>query len=324
MRLGCRGENQEPRTENRDRVLVLGSRFLVLLFFMKHNNDRRSPRNQQGRGRPTNERGQGGRFSDRTAASPSFEVLYGRNAVAEALRAKRRRLRGLLIAEGVREGGVIDELTRLAEAANVRVTQVERRALDDLTEGANHQGVVLEASPYRYATLDAMLQLAGERNELPLLLLLDHLQDPQNIGTLLRTADVVGAHGVILPERRSAAITPAVVNASAGAVEHLLIAQVTNLAQTIETLKEAGVWVGGLEDDPRAQPFDTQRADLPLALVVGAEGPGLSRLIRDRCDFLLRLPMAGHVASLNAATAGSIALYTLWRRRGAASLDDAA
>jgi 23S rRNA (guanosine2251-2'-O)-methyltransferase len=145
--------------------------------------------------------------------------------------------------------------------------------------------------------------------------MLDHVQDPQNVGTLLRTADVVGAHGVILPDRRAASITPAVVNASAGAVEHLLIAEVANLTQAIEELKEQNVWIGGLEDDPRAVLFDSQRSDLPLALVIGAEGPGLSRLVRDHCDFLLKLPMAGHVASLNAATAGSIALYSLWRRR---------
>lgn len=242
-------------------------------------------------------------------------MVYGRNAVREALRARRRKLRHLLIAEGVRENALIAEIMQLAQQANVGVTHVDRRRLDDLADGANHQGVMLEAGAYPYADIDDMLRLAEARGEDPLLLLLDHLQDPQNIGTLLRTADVVGVHGVIMPERRAAGITPAVVNASAGAVEHLLIASVANLTQAIESLKERNVWVAGLEDDPRAQDFDNQRADLPLALVVGAEGPGLGRLVRERCDFLLRLPMTGHVASLNAATAGSIALYTLWRRR---------
>ncbi len=139
------------------------------------------------------------------------------------------------------------------------------------------------------------------------------------MGTLLRTADVVGAHGVVLPGRRSAEVTPAVVNASAGAVEHLRIASVTNLAQTIEELKEQRVWVVGLEDDERAQEYDRVDLAMPLALVVGAEGPGLARLVRDRCDLLIKLPMAGHVASLNAATAGSIALYYLWRARAKTS-----
>ncbi|MDP9313164.1 MAG: 23S rRNA (guanosine(2251)-2'-O)-methyltransferase RlmB [Chloroflexota bacterium] len=286
---------------------------------MKHKNDRRPQRSsapaQGGPPRASLRQGPERRWDERPQRTPTHELLYGRNAIREALRARRRNLRRLLIATGVREGGPVAELTELAHVAEVPVVEVERRALDELTEGANHQGVALEAGLYRYAQLDDMLALAQSRGELPLLLLLDHVQDPQNVGTLLRTADVVGAHGVVLPDRRAAGVTPAVVNASAGAVEHLLIAQVTNLVQAIEELKEHNVWIAGLEDDPRAQLFDQQRSDLPLALVVGAEGPGLSRLVRDRCDFLLKLPMAGHVASLNAATAGSIALYSLWRRR---------
>jgi len=248
-------------------------------------------------------------------SSSHWQLLYGRNAVREALRASRRRVRRLLMAEGVRQNAGVAELETLVSRAGVELVRGDRRTLDDMTAGANHQGVVLEAGPYPYVELDAMLALAAQREEQPLLLLLDHLQDPQNIGTLLRTADVVGAHGVVLPDRRSAEVTPAVVNASAGAVEHLLIAQVTNLAQTIAELKTHGIWVVGLEDDDRAQEFDRVDLVLPIALVVGAEGPGLARLIRERCDLLVKLPMAGHVASLNAATAGSIALYNIWRSR---------
>jgi 23S rRNA (guanosine2251-2'-O)-methyltransferase len=215
----------------------------------------------------------------------------------------------------VREGGPVSEIEELATSLGLEIAYGDRRDLDDMLDGAHHQGVAIEAGPYPYVELDEMLSLAQERGEQPLLLLLDHLQDPQNIGTLLRTADVVGAHGVVLPDRRSAGITPAVVNASAGAVEHLLIAQVTNLAQIIEELKSQSIWVAGLEEDPRAQPIDQLDLNMPLALVVGAEGPGLARLTRERCDLLVSLPMAGHVASLNAATAGSIALYMLWRTR---------
>jgi len=145
--------------------------------------------------------------------------------------------------------------------------------------------------------------------------LLDHLQDPQNVGTLLRTAEAVGVHGVLLPGRRAAEITPAVVNASAGAVEHLQVVVVTNVAQSIAEIQRAGVWVAGLEDDPAAQLYDEADLDLPLAIVVGAEGPGLARLTRERCDFLLRLPMRGQIASLNAAVAGSIMLYQAARAR---------
>ena len=233
----------------------------------------------------------------------------------EALRAGRRRTKRVLIAEGLRQSEAVTEIEALAADAGVEVVYGDRRDLDDMVDGANHQGVALEAGPYPYADVEAMLALAAERGEQPLLLLLDHLQDPQNVGTLLRTADVVGAHGVVIPNRRAAEITPAVVNASAGAVEHLLIAGVTNLPQTIEDLKAGSIWVAGLEDDERANEYDQVDLALPLALVVGAEGPGLGRLIRERCDFLIKLPMAGHVASLNAATAGSIALYSLWRAR---------
>lgn len=243
------------------------------------------------------------------------ELLYGRNAVREALRARRRQLHRLTVSSGVQETGVVAEIVRLAEEAGVSVQRVERQALDKQLREANHQGVMLEAGPYPYVELEECLALARERGQAPLLLLLDHLQDPQNIGTLLRTAEVVGAHGVAMPGRRAAEITPAVVNASSGATEHLHVVLVGNLAQTIASLQKEGVWVVGLEDDPAAQEFGQSDLDMPLALVVGAEGAGLARLVRERCDFLVRLPMAGQIASLNAAVAGSIALYGAWRQR---------
>jgi 23S rRNA (guanosine2251-2'-O)-methyltransferase len=160
-----------------------------------------------------------------------------------------------------------------------------------------------------------MLERAEQAAEDPLILILDTLQDPQNLGTLLRTAEVVGVHGVLLPFRRTATITPAVVSASSGASEHLLIAQ-ANLAQSIELLKEAGIWVVGLEGSPRAQTPDQVRLEGPLALVVGSEGEGMRPLVAKSCDLLLRLPMRGRIESLNAAVAGSIALYLAWSARG--------
>jgi 23S rRNA (guanosine2251-2'-O)-methyltransferase len=221
----------------------------------------------------------------------------------------------LVVSNGVQETGVIAEIVKLAELAGMTIQRVERQVLDKQLRDANHQGVMLETGEYPYVELDECLALAAERGESPLLLLLDHLQDPQNIGTLLRTAEVVGIHGVALPGRRAAEITPAVVNASSGATEHLKIVLVGNLAQTIATLQKQGVWVVGLEDDEQAQDLDSADLNLPLALVVGAEGPGLARLVRERCDFLVRLPMAGQIASLNASVAGSIALYNAWRQR---------
>jgi 23S rRNA (guanosine2251-2'-O)-methyltransferase len=243
------------------------------------------------------------------------EFLYGRNAVREALRAGRRTMQRLVVSTGVQETGIIAEIVKLAQAAGVPVAHVERQQLDKQLREANHQGVMLEAGEYPYVALEDCLALAESRKEPPFMLLLDHLQDPQNIGTLLRTAEVVGAHGVAIPGRRAAEITPAVVNASSGATEHLHVVLVGNLAQTIAELQRHGVWAVGLEDDERAQDLDSADLNLPLALVVGAEGAGLARLVRERCDFLVRLPMAGQLASLNASVAGSIALYNAWRQR---------
>lgn len=243
------------------------------------------------------------------------EMLYGRNAVREALRAGRRSLDRLIVSSGAQEAGTLGEIVRLAEEKEVPVERVDRHELDRQLRQVNHQGVALECGEYPYAEPEDCVALAEERGEAPLLLLLDHLQDPQNVGTLLRTAEVVGAHGVVLPGRRAAEVTPAVVNASSGATEHLRIAVVTNLVQTIEELQRAGIWVVGVEDDEQAQAYDGADLDLPIALVVGAEGPGLARLTRERCDFLVRLPMRGQIASLNAAVAGSIVLYHAWRVR---------
>jgi 23S rRNA (guanosine2251-2'-O)-methyltransferase len=237
-----------------------------------------------------------------------IEILYGRHAVHEALRARRRKLYTLNLAAGAKQTGLVAEIVQLAQQASCRVQQVDRKQFERALADVNHQGVALETSPYPYVPLDQMLAKAKERNEAPLLLMLDHLEDPQNVGSLLRTAEAMAVHGVILPDRRSAGITPAVCNASSGAVEHLLIVQVTNVARTQDDLKRRNIWIVGLDDRPEAQ--ELLRSDLSgaLALVVGAEGSGLSRLAREQCDWLVRIPMAGQVGSLNAAVAGSVAL----------------
>lgn len=237
------------------------------------------------------------------------DILYGRNAVREALRAGRRTLRRLSVSAGAQEAGTLGEIVKLAEKAGIEVAKVDRRDLDKQLREANHQGVALECDGYPYVEMEDMLRQADERGEMALLLLLDHLQDPQNIGTLLRTAEAVGAHGVVMPGRRAAEITPSVVNASAGATEHLQIAVVTNLAQSIQELQKTGVWVVGVEDDERAKDYTKVDLNMPLALVIGAEGTGMARLTRERCDYLVKLPMRGQIESLNAAVAGSILLY---------------
>lgn len=244
------------------------------------------------------------------------EALYGRNAVYESLRAGRRRFFRLLLADTVQAAEAVNDILALARAANVPVEQVPRRHLDGLGD-VNHQGVALEASEYPYVEVGEILAAAQQRDEPPFLLLLDLVQDPQNLGSLLRTAEAVDIHGVVIQQRRAAGVTPAVVHTSVGAVEHLRVAQVTNLSRTIEGLKARGVWVAGLEAVRGARRYD--RADLkgPLALVVGSEGKGLRRLVREQCDFLVQIPMRGKVTSLNVAVAGSVVLYEAWRQRAA-------
>lgn len=243
------------------------------------------------------------------------ELLVGRNAVREVLLARRRRIEQVFLAEGVKEKALIEDIQSQCQQRGIPIRRVRREELDRLGGGLEHQGVAARASTYPYAELAELLALARQRQEAPFLLALDSLQDPQNVGSLLRTAEAVGVHGVILPKDRAVGVTPAVSRASAGAVEHLLVAQVTNLAQTLEALKAEGLWVVGLESDPSLQ--DYRLADLsgPLAIVVGSEGYGLRRLVAERCDLLLKLPMKGRIGSLNVSVAGSILLYHAWSAR---------
>jgi 23S rRNA (guanosine2251-2'-O)-methyltransferase len=243
------------------------------------------------------------------------ELLYGRNAVREALRAGRRKIYKLILTQGVKETGIVADIATLANKSGVPIQRVERQQLDRIGD-FNHQGVAAEVASYPYVELEEILAEADQRQEMPLLLMLDCLQDPQNFGALLRTAEIVGVHGVVIPKRRAVGITPAVVNSSAGSTEHLLVARMTNLVRTMEELKAKGLWIVGLEDVPQAQPYYQSDLTMPLALVVGSEGRGMGRLVRETCDILVRLPMRGKISSLNVAVAGSIALYEVWRQRG--------
>jgi 23S rRNA (guanosine2251-2'-O)-methyltransferase len=240
------------------------------------------------------------------------ELLYGRNPVLETLRARRRHVHGLMLAEGVKESPEIQTLFDLCKEINVPVRRVPREEIEKVSSSA--QGVALEVGAYPYAEFDQVLAHAQRSGRPPFLLLLDSIQDPQNLGTLVRTAEAVGVHGVCIPPHNAARVTPAVVSASSGACEHLPIAQL-NLVNAIRDLKEAGVWVIGLDAAEDAQP--PERVDLsgPVAIVVGSEGQGMRRLVRESCDLLLRLPMVGKVESLNAAIAGSVVLYMAFRAR---------
>jgi len=248
-------------------------------------------------------------------APESLEVLCGTNAVREALRAGRRACRRLLLAAGARPDRTMEEIVRLARERRCAVETRPRDELGRLSRSQEHQGVALEVAPYPYVTLKEICTAATRAGPAALVLVLDRLQDPQNVGSLLRTAEAVSVQGVVLPEHEAVAITPAVVRAAAGASEFLPIARVGNLVPAMAALQEAGLWVLGLDEDPQAQPYTTVDWDRPLAVVVGSEGFGLRRLVRERCDGLVRLPMRGRIGSLNAAVAGSVVLYEVGRYR---------
>ncbi len=245
-----------------------------------------------------------------------MEFLYGHWAVLESLRARRRKPDQLLIADRIEERGKVAEIIQTAQARRIDIKRVTRRILDDLSNGANHQGTLLRVTPYPYVQVEDVLSLAAARGERPFLLLLDLLKDPQNVGALIRVADAVGVHGVIMQDRRSASVTPAVVNASSGAVEHIHVVQVTNLVNTMKDLKRHDIWLVGMEAGPDVPALDNANLNMALGIVMGSEGEGMRRLVRETCDLLMSLPMRGHVASLNVATAGAVALYAAYQARG--------
>ena len=241
------------------------------------------------------------------------DYVWGRNPVLETLHSPRQ-VKRILLAEGHREAPAITAIVQEAEQRHIPVETVPRVRLDQLSHGAVHQGCLAIVGERHYASVDDILAVAERKNEAPFLLILDAIQDVNNLGSLLRTAEAAGIHGIIIPEHRAAEVNATVAKTSAGASEHLLIAQETNLTRTIEDLKKRNIWVVGLAGE--AKTLYTQ-ADLtgPLALVVGNEGKGISRLVREHCDLLIKLPMHGQINSLNAAVAGSIALYEALRQR---------
>lgn len=239
-------------------------------------------------------------------------IIAGRHPVREALKAGKP-LHRILLKRGV-EPALVQEMLSLARAAGVPVQMVDGRRLDALVGGLNHQGVVAIGLARGYYTLDQLLDEVNRSRRPGLLLLLDGLQDPHNLGSLLRSCDAAGAHGVIIPKRRSVGLTAAVAKASAGAVEHVPVAQVVNLARTMEILKEAGFWLVGGDMAGDYLPWEVDMRG-PVGVVIGGEGEGMSRLVRERCDYLVRLPMQGKVASLNAGVAGALLLFEAVRQR---------
>ncbi|MBQ6267899.1 MAG: 23S rRNA (guanosine(2251)-2'-O)-methyltransferase RlmB [Clostridia bacterium] len=239
------------------------------------------------------------------------ELIIGRNAVAEALRSGRA-IDTLLVAKGERSGS-IGKLIAQAREKEIVIKEIDRRKLDLTCGGENHQGIAARAAAHTYAEIPEMLAAAEERGETPFLVLCDELEDPHNLGAILRTADACGVHGVIIPKRRGVSLTYAVGKVSAGAIEYVPVARVSNLAQTIDALKADGFWIYGA--DMNGTRWDQQDYGGKVALVIGAEGRGLSRLVREKCDFIVSLPMKGKINSLNASVAAGILMYEIAKNR---------
>jgi 23S rRNA (guanosine2251-2'-O)-methyltransferase len=237
-----------------------------------------------------------------------MERIAGRNPVREAIKAGRR-LDKVMVATGADVGDVLE----LAQQNHIHVQLVERQYLDTLVK-ERHQGVVAFAEAVRTFDVDDILEYAESRGEPPLLVALDGLEDPQNLGSILRSSDGLGAHGVIIPERRAAGLTTAVAKSSAGAVEWVRVARVVNLARTLDALKKKGIWAVGLDGSGRDTIWDVDMKS-PTVIVVGGEGKGLGRLVMEKCDIVTRIPMMGKVASFNAGVAAALALYEARRQR---------
>lgn len=239
------------------------------------------------------------------------DLIYGRNPVIEALESGHP-LEKILILDG--GTGSISKIVALAKEVGVRVEFVDRRVLDRLSGGRNNQGVVAKAETFKYSTVDEILELAEKQEEDPFILLLDGIEDPHNLGAILRTAECAGVHGVVIPERRSASVNSTVIKVSAGACEHMKVARVTNMARLVDELKNSGIWVAALDMGDNL--YYQQNLTGPIAIVVGNEGKGISRLVKEKCDYKISIPLKGRVTSLNASNAVGIAVYEVVRQRG--------
>ncbi|WP_163539028.1 23S rRNA (guanosine(2251)-2'-O)-methyltransferase RlmB [Gracilibacillus sp. YIM 98692] len=239
------------------------------------------------------------------------EWIIGKNTVIEAMQSSRP-VEKLYIAENL-NSSLVNKLQGLARGKNTVMQRVPKKKLDQMVSG-NHQGIAALVAAYEYADLDSIFKLAQNKQEEPFFLILDEMEDPHNLGSILRTADATGVHGVIIPKRRAVGLTATVAKTSVGAIEHVPVVRVTNIAQTIDELKEKQVWVVGTEMNA-TEDYRQLDGHIPMALVVGNEGKGMSRLVRKKCDWTVSLPMVGHVSSLNASVAAGILMYEIYRKR---------
>ena len=240
------------------------------------------------------------------------DQVEGRNAVIELLESGRD-INKILIAKGEKHGS-INKIIALAKERKILLTELEKNKLNQIAQTQNHQGVIAIVPPYNYCEVEDILELAKQKQEMPFILLLDGIEDPHNLGSIIRTAETAGVHGIIIPKRRAASVNSTVSKVSAGAVEYMKIARVNNLNETIRYLKEQGLWICGTDMNTNTT-YTNQDYKMPIALVIGSEGFGISRLVKENCDFLVKIPMKGKITSLNASVSAGIVMYEVVKQR---------
>ncbi|MGH7889491.1 MAG: 23S rRNA (guanosine(2251)-2'-O)-methyltransferase RlmB [Thermodesulfobacteriota bacterium] len=241
-------------------------------------------------------------------------IIYGKNPVKEALFKSSLKVEEVFVSEESKKEKV-SEIMKLAKARGIKVSFLPPQALSRISQSSSHQGIAAQVADFKYDEAEEIISIAKKKGESPLIIILDHIEDPQNLGAIIRTVNALGAHGVVIPKDRAASVTPAVVKASAGATSFVSIARVVNLVTAMKELKKKGVWIlGGDQSAPRSI-FEEDLSKLDLAVAIGSEGKGLGRLLREECDFLVSIPNVGEVSSLNASVAGGIMLYEIVRQR---------
>ncbi|MDD6769539.1 23S rRNA (guanosine(2251)-2'-O)-methyltransferase RlmB [Inconstantimicrobium porci] len=241
------------------------------------------------------------------------DIIIGRNAVIEALKNDSRTIETLYISNNKLEGS-INTIVGMAKEKKIIIKEVDKRKLDSMCDGETHQGVIAKVTPFKYSEVSDILDLAKERGESPFIVILDEVEDPHNLGSIARTAELFGVHGIIIPKRRSASVTATVYKSSVGAIEHVKVAKVTNLNATIDSLKEQGIWVYGADIRAEEYSYEVDYSG-PCALIIGNEGRGISKLTVQKCDKLIKIPMVGKINSLNASVAGGIMMYEVLKGR---------
>lgn len=239
-------------------------------------------------------------------------IIEGRNPVLEAIQSGRA-INKLMIANGQKEGS-IKKIIAMAKEKGIVISYVDKHKIQSMSSSDNHQGVMAFVAAYDYVELDDLLNDIENKKEVPFIIVLDEINDPHNLGSIMRTADAVGAHGIVIPKRRAVGLTPVVAKTSAGAIEYVPVCRVTNLSRAIETLKERNIWVAGADMSGQQNHFQANFTG-GIALVMGNEGQGISRLVKEKCDFLVHIPMVGKVSSLNASVAASVIMYEIYKQR---------